>query len=40
LVALLGLLSAALLTVAVLDEGVGGTGAANLFSWHPVNPKP
>ncbi len=37
LVALLGLLAASLLTVAVLDESVGGTGADNLFSWHPVN---
>ena len=40
LVALLGLLAASLLTVAVLDESVGGTGPDNLFSWHPVNPEP
>ena len=36
MVALLGLLAASLLTLAVLDEGVGGTGADNLFSYHPI----
>ena len=36
MVALLGLLAASLLTVAVLDPSVGGTGADNLFSWHPI----
>ena len=36
MVALLGLLAASLLTFAVLDEGVGGTGADNLFSYHPI----
>ena len=36
MVALLGLLAAGLLTIAVLDTSVGGTGAENWFSWHPV----
>ena len=36
LVATLGLATAALVFWAMLDKGVGGTGWANVFSWHPV----
>ena len=36
LTALLGLLAFILLAYAMLDPQVGGTGADNLFSWHPI----